>query len=266
MKITHISTIILILSFFSFHCSKNIKYSNIKYKANTVKKEYGNCNDVQEGCVELVLKTLKITEAPSLVTDSVQRAVNNFLYKDFNGSEKLNSIEELFDSLLTDYKSFKNNFPESSIYYSLERKINVVTDTIGIFSIALNEYSYLGGAHPNYLKQYINFEVKSGKELKLSDLFSKNYNLILTNLAERKFRQMEELSADSSLKEAGYFFENEKFTLSNNFIVTPREIIFYYNPYQIAPYVYGPIEVPVSLSEVKDIIPTGSLLKSFLKE
>ena len=41
---------------------------------------------------------------------------------------------------------------------------------------------------------------------------------------------------------------------NNNFMVTPRGIVFVYNPYDIAPYDNGIIHITVPWSELKSIL------------
>ena len=57
----------------------------------------------------------------------------------------------------------------------------------------------------------------------------------------------------NELKEAGYLYSMEMFA-SENFILNDETITFVYNPYEIAPYAVGSIELVITYSEVSQIL------------
>ena len=48
-------------------------------------------------------------------------------------------------------------------------------------------------------------------------------------------------------------FENSVESTSN-FCITPKGILFLYNPYEIAAYAYGEIELFIPFSEIKSVV------------
>lgn len=130
---------------------------------------------------------------------------------------------------------------ESAIDESLE----------GYVQIRQSAYVYTGGAHPN---SYVYFSVISkedGSRLFLEDLVTdvEKFNRI----AEKYFRKSREIGPDESL-ETDYWFENGIYASNNNFLITDQGIEFYFNPYEIAAYVYGPTEFTVPMKEIKDLL------------
>ncbi|MNL65691.1 hypothetical protein D3C87_1900590 [compost metagenome] len=81
----------------------------------------------------------------------------------------------------------------------------------------------------------------------------------LTAVAEKIFRKNEKLSPTESLKDK-YFFENDTFSLNQNFTITEKGLKFLYNPYEIKAYVYGTTELLIPFAELKDIAKPNSLL------
>jgi hypothetical protein len=69
------------------------------------------------------------------VKDSVQRKIDNFILSAAVGETGYNSIEELTDSLVENYKTIRKEIPEMRVGYGLERNIKVETDTLGIFTM-----------------------------------------------------------------------------------------------------------------------------------
>ena len=51
---------------------------------------------------------------------------------------------------------------------------------------------------------------------------------------------------------------------NNNFAITRDGLIYYFNPYEIAPYVAGIIQVRVPYEELRLILRPGSLLYAYL--
>ena len=125
------------------------------------------------------------------------------------------------------------------------------------------EYSYLGGAHPNSYLNFYNFNLQTGELIKLSDLFIEGFEDELNKIAEQIFRDENGISKDEDLNKAGYRFEENKFKVNNNFSLNDEGIAFFYNSYEIAPYVMGPTKLFISYSAIKNLICRDGILNSF---
>lgn len=123
------------------------------------------------------------------------------------------------------------------------------TETKKTITVALSEYNYAGGAHPNSSLAYVHLDKKSGATLHLEDFFEDIP--ALTKVAEKYFREARELGADDNLEEAGFWFENGVFQLNDNFIFEEDKLIFFYNNYEITSYAAGATEVVIPIGEVK---------------
>ena len=165
---------------------------------------------------------------------------------------------------MQEYETFKNDFPEAFQLWSLERIGKVRHNSDYIFSMELSEYSYLGGAHPNTHINFVNYNLKSGEEIKLDDLFIDNFEEDLNSIAESEFRKIKELSNKVDLGQAGFWFDNNRFHLNNNFLITDSSLIFYYNNYEITAYAFGPTELEISYLKIKDLIKSDCMLGAFL--
>ena len=118
-------------------------------------------------------------------------------------------------------------------------------------SLSLSMYNYTGGAHPNSSLIYVNYDIFSRKIIKLSDLINPNMMARLTYIAGTIFRKQEGLSPTEPLE--NYFFENQKFSLNSNFLITKKGLLFFYNPYEIRSYAEGPMELMVPYSAISTL-------------
>lgn len=117
----------------------------------------------------------------------------------------------------------------------------------------VNEYS--GGAHGQHLTFFSNYDIHNAQTIALKDILQKDTYLQLTKIAEKYFRKHEKLSAKESLSK-DFFFEDGIFTLNDNFGLTKKSLIIYYNEYEIRPYSDGPTKIEIPYTELVDIINT----------
>jgi hypothetical protein len=109
----------------------------------------------------------------------------------------------------------------------------------------------MGGAHPMTAKTYQSFKLNSGEKIFIEDSTILHK---LTPLAEKEFRRVKNISVGNSLLNEGYWFENGEFYLNDNFAVVKEGLVFYYNPYEIAPYALGPTEIFLTGGEIDKIV------------
>ncbi len=99
---------------------------------------------------------------------------------------------------------------------------------------------------------YFNFDKKTGKQLSNDDLI-KDKKAFLA-LAEKKFRELQQVPEGESINSTGYMFENDTFALPINIGFENNEMVLLYNPYEVASYADGIIEIRFAVSEVQDLL------------
>ena len=87
----------------------------------------------------------------------------------------------------------------------------------------------------------------------MADVFAPGYDIQLKNSLMKALKSKTGLNSMNELKEAGYLYSMEMFA-SENFILNDETITFVYNPYEIAPYAVGSIELVITYSEVSQIL------------
>lgn len=107
-------------------------------------------------------------------------------------------------------------------------------------------YSYTRGVLTNHNMNYVIYDLQNGEKLTLEKVF------IVSKIGKINKILKEIVNNDEWLKQQ--IFEVEQVTVVNNFTFDQNEIIFMYNPKEIAPYEIGEIEIPIYWSEIKDCI------------
>jgi hypothetical protein len=220
--------------------------------------------------------TILYPEMIRFTNDSVQKIINKYLttkllnnYSYSKSAAPYKSYVEMMNDFFQRYRGeiefSKRLKMERDIYFSNFYEINVLYDSDNILSTRETVSTYEGGAHPLTNFHYKNFNLLSGKEIKLSDVLKDNYMPELTKIAENKLRGLFNIPEDQNLKKAGFFFKNGIFKLNNNYSFSNYGIIFQFNPYEVVAYVYGAPEIMIPYSEIENLIKPSSILGKFIK-
>jgi len=255
----------LLLTFYSCGGERTPTENDLKYKIVKYEKQSSGCDSLREdNCAKIKIEFPRITEFEN---ESVKNKVNRSIEKLFtsNGIDGTTSIDfnsqmELF---ISDYESFKQEFPDAFQSWLIERASEVKLNKENIFSIDFMEYSYTGGAHPNTFVTFKNYNLTDGEEIILDKIIPAEKQNELTKIAEVEFRKLKELTPEADLGQAGFWFENNKFYLNENFLIGDSSLIFYYNNYEITAYAFGPTELEIPYSKIKNLINENSLIANF---
>lgn len=174
----------------------------------------------------------------------------------FSNADVKKSVNDMVET----YKSMEQE-DDFGMYWTFTSDIGAYFPSDDIVSIVKTEWEYAGGAHGNGVSKYYNIYEPTQKILTVDDLLIPGGKEKLNAIAEKIFRHNYELGEDELLYEAGYWFENEKFALNENFLIDHQALLFTFNPYEIAPYAAGAPEVRIPFSEIKDIVRKDGPLK-----
>lgn len=260
---------ISVCAFFLFYrCGDNTPSENkLKYEVVKYEKQSAGCDSLREdNCAKIKIEFPEITEYENeTIKNKVNKSIENLFSssgEDGAASIDFNSQMEVF---INDYESFIKEYPDAFQSWFIERTGEVKFNKENIFSIDYMEYSYTGGAHPNTYVTFKNFLLTNGEEISLDEIISEDKQQELTKIAEAEFRKMKELSPDADLGQAGFWFENNKFYLNDNFLIGDSSLVFYYNNYEITAYAFGPTELTIPYSELKSIIDNKSAFYKLVK-
>jgi hypothetical protein len=102
---------------------------------------------------------------------------------------------------------------------------------------------YDGGAHGSYGTEYRVFDRNAARFVTLEDVFGADEREALHEAVVESLRKKFELAEGEGLTAAGFF--SDTLSLTENFFLSGEGVGFHWNPYELAPYVFGAIEVIV---------------------
>lgn len=189
------------------------------------------------------------------VSDSVNNFIRQKLYSPLIGDRQANGINDLLAPYFEAYKQaqaedLKNGENHTSAWF-YSRYFTIQENTPRMFTLVHTEKSFAGGAHPNHFTNYYHFNPATGGRITADNIFKPGYQAAITKMAEKKFLWKMQLTAGSNLEEQGFWFKDNKFVLPANFYITENGIKFFFNPYEVAAYAVGKIEMSFTFKEVE---------------
>jgi len=221
-------------------------------------KTCGNCALADSGCAQVTFHYPRYEESPSVpqlayINDFIQEQLSISLLS----GDTLDNPESAAEEFIADYSDFISDNPPYITAWTWEKNIQRLYESAQILVCRLREYSFTGGAHGRQVTQYWNFDLETGYPISLSKLVIREKFPALQNFAEQTFRKRNGIPCDESLEKYGYWFEDDRFRLPENFGIAADTLTFLYNPYEIAAYAYGTITIRLPIDAIKDCLQTA---------
>lgn len=205
-----------------------------------IESSYDNCKAGNEDCTYItfdypVFKNPETSE----ILNKIDREIEKMLLVGIE-ADNLEKASELF---INNYSEFLKD-PEIENYNTPwfdVRKAEWLVLQKKVLSLKCSITNFYGGAHPNQFVMLRNFNPYNGDSLGIGMIFNPENLEELTRLGEKYFRQDQKLKPGISYEEAGYWFKDNQFYLTDNFAFTHEGLLFYYNEYEVAPYSMGAI-------------------------
>jgi len=142
-------------------------------------------------------------------------------------------------------------FSSPTFNYSSDRyiRINYNSNDLLVLEDFMSDYS--GGAHGNYASSFLNIDLKAQKVLSLNDIITASDTARLIPILQKQAAAHFRLKTGETLQD--YLFES-KVPLTGNFYITHTGITFLYNPYEIAAYAVGQVNIFVPYSSIRDLL------------
>lgn len=122
-----------------------------------------------------------------------------------------------------------------------------VRDTLLTYTIVRE--SYTGGAHGMQTVEHHTYSTAGGYELTLADLLDERQIAGLTEAIRRKLCAQYGAADDEGLAALGIF--PDYIAPTENFRLDDEGLLLHYNPYEIACYAFGPVEVRFTAEELE---------------
>ncbi|GAA0091096.1 DUF3298 and DUF4163 domain-containing protein [Paraclostridium bifermentans] len=182
-----------------------------------------------------------------------------YIYHNDYNKEIIQSINTI---IYNDIIKFKYNLEKESLNYKQIYKnedvkfkyegysnFDVTYDKNNLISIPVEFYEFTGGAHGmTYLESY-NYDLDTGDQVLLNDLFNKgvDYKKIINDYIESYIEKNKEM----------FFEENEGFKgIKDNqeFYMTDDNLVVYFEIYEIAPYYVSIPKFNIPLKEIEQYL------------
>lgn len=183
--------------------------------------------------------------------ESLQAAANALALAPAGGrTTRARSVASLLDGFIAEWNAHRKA-ARRHVYWRLDRRVEQVGDTLGVVSLASTEFSYSGGAHPLTTVRYLDVGADDGRTIRFADLFRAGARDSLSAAIEPMFRAARGIAPDSSLKAAGFWFADDRFHVNDNVALTSGGVLWHFDPYEIAPYAWGPTDLVVPFETVR---------------
>ena len=215
-----------------------------------------------EHCAHVEIRYPDIASTPVAdMRKQLNEKLETILLSNSDAETNPDNIEELAYLFIQEYKKDIN---ANEANWNLKKSVKVLLNTPQLISFQIDESGYTGGAHGYSTTKFLNVDTEIMQDIKLADLLLSGYEAELNISGEKVFRQVHNLPSDANLTQAGFWFDQGVFVLNDNFAITEKGLLFYFNNYDIASYADGPTEVLIPYSEIQNLIDPDGALSMFL--
>ena len=257
MKTTVIFVWISLLSLISCNFDNSDSSNFLDFSEVDFNNSAGDCEQDDAACIEITVNYQLVEIGPGRVVDSINQQIHKsisntlagFIPDSLGESSDLNMLS---NHLIKRYEDLQEEFTDYVQKWYVEIYSYILRNDNRICCIAIATNSYMGGAHGNDWLEILNFDSQTGKSIKWTDLINDRDKL--TKIAEKAFREGNELANDADLVEEGYFFENGRYKLPENIGLTTEGLLFLYNTYEVAPYFMGRTEYTIRWDQLGGLL------------
>ena len=147
----------------------------------------------------------------------------------------------LMDGFISDWDAERKR-EHRPMYWRLERRVDVLGETLGVVSLAATEFANTGGAHPVTTRRFLMVGEDDGRLAGFAELFRESARESLSAAVEPFFRAARGLAADTSLDSAGFTFPAHRFRVNDNVAVAPDGVHWHFDAAEVAPHAWGPTD------------------------
>lgn len=133
----------------------------------------------------------------------------------------------------------------------IESHIQLSSKNLLVYRVDYNEYT--GGAHGIYNSTFLNVDLRRLCLVRLDDLFKSDHKEALTDLLWTQLMADNKVTTRQELEDMGYASTGD-LEPTENFYLGQEGITFYYNVYDIAPYVMGPTKITLSYENIQPLL------------
>ncbi len=242
------------------HQKADINTDTLAFTYQTIKKRADDCGDKADTNCTVVRLKYPHFKTDSKLNDSLKSRLLNLFFKEKPDT----GITEMVNSFLTDYYKFKKDDPRMGMIFDLDAHAIILRQDSSLTTLEIGGYTFQGGAHGSSVITFINWNTKKQNFVTLSDILTDGYKTKLAAVADTIFRRQEKLSDTTSLAR-DYFFKDDKFSLNENYLITPLGIRFLYNQYEIKPYAAGTTDLFIPYNKIRSLLRPNTVVTQYIK-
>lgn len=184
--------------------------------------------------------------------DTLNNTIARYFYQSRAGLPE--SARNLFESWKIDYLAMGIDLMQdqlsagygipATLNWQYNDKVEEVFHSERLVCLRRSHYEYTGGAHGNYFQEYMIWDQEACRQVKLQDLFKTGSQKAIKKLLTENI--LEKYKVDDPLE---ILFEKD-FPISEDICITPEGICFQYDPYDIACYAAGSIELCLDYNDL----------------
>lgn len=176
-----------------------------------------------------------------------------FVYHDYNLSAQRTMNSSIYEAMI----KLCNFLVVPDILTTINGSYDIKNNQKGVLSLSLIGLAEFGGAHPMTGIKSLNFNIDTGINYKLSELFKpdSHYIEILSKLV------LEQLK----IQDLPLFDDYPGIQPDQDYYIADKSLVIYFQLYQIAPYYVGFPYAIIPIYEIRDIILEGSLLSMMIE-
>lgn len=194
-------------------------------------------------CTSLSISLIKLNSNTATSANKINQSIEKNTCTFSVGEKRVTSIDAFLKSV------------DESSEYGFEQEVwsNLVSLSKTTCCIEINSFYYaFGSAHPYAFGNFYNYDLATGKSIKLEDLLVPNFDRELNQIAEKIFVQTN--------GNDGWFYEKGKFQLNSDFAIYPSGLLFQFDAYEIGPYAAGSPSVFIPFQKISHLIKKDGLL------
>ena len=194
--------------------------------------------------------------------------INNFITKKIfpqsDSSDLETAVHNEMLEIVEDYKATlkgvtkksisDGSFAAASAEYkrSVSTSYEILKNEILVYNLSFSEKAY--GESTGVENEFtFNISIKDKREVTLDDIFVHGYKARLVDKIIGVMAENYKVKGIDGLRQKGLFTDGMPYA-PDNFVIAKDEIIFIYNPFEIAGRRYGIIKVNIPAEQLKDIM------------
>ena len=202
----------------------------------------------KNNCVEMTLAWPVLSGGNAKATKAINDSIRAFVYLAAEADPSLplpRALDTAMTYSLAMLKDQTAEMEDSEMGYFYELESKVLLNKKKYISLSMGQFIYTGGAHPGSYVQMSTYDLQTGRRIRLDEIIRDT--IALRPMLEKEFLAAKTEPGQPAPVLSEILFEDFKvLPMPENYAVTAKGVEFYYNPYEVAAYVFGPTNFTLS--------------------